>query len=185
MKIITVLGSPRERGNSAILARRVVEAAQARGAQADFHLLNRMAIKGCQGCNMCKTKQDHCVVDDDLAPVLEAIRTADALVMASPVYFGEISGQLKCFFDRTYSFLNPDFSSRLAPGKKAVFILTQGQPDESLYTDVFPRYDHWLKVYGFTDTILIRAPGVQEAGAVEQREAILGQADAAVHRLMS
>ncbi len=184
MKIIAVLGSPRERGNSATVARKVVETAQALGAQAEFFVLNKMAVKGCQGCNVCKTKTDHCVVEDELAPVLAAVREADALVMASPVYFGEISGQLKGFFDRTYSFLNPDFTSRLRPGKKVVVILSQGQPDESMYTDIFPRYDYWLKNYGFSDTTLIRAPGVQEAGEVAQKDAVMRQAEDVGRRLM-
>ena len=69
-------------------------------------------------------------MEDELTEVLEAIKKADTLVLASPVYFGDISGRLKCFFDRTYSYFNPDFSSRLPSGKKAVFILVQAEPEE-------------------------------------------------------
>jgi multimeric flavodoxin WrbA len=100
------------------------------------------------------------------------------------VYFGDISGQMKCFFDRTYAFLNPDFSSRLQPGKKAVVILTQGHPDPALFGDVFPRYEQWLKIYGFSEIELIRGVGLQEAGAVSSRPDVLAQAEAAVGRLV-
>jgi multimeric flavodoxin WrbA len=90
-----------------------------------------------------------CILEDELTDVLEAIRKADTLVLASPVYFGDIRGRLECFFDRTYSYLNPDFSSRLPSGKNAVFILVQGEPEEDQFNDIFPRYAHWLKLFGF------------------------------------
>jgi len=68
---------------------------------------------------------------DDLEKVLDAVRRADVLVMASPIYYGEVASQIKAFIDRTYSFLASDYvtnphPSRLSPGKKMVFILTQG-----------------------------------------------------------
>ena len=86
----------------------------------------------------CKTKRDTCILEDDLAPVLNAVKEADLLVLASPVYFGDLSGQMKCFFDRTYSYINPDFSSRVPPGKKAVMVLVQANPDEAQFADIFP-----------------------------------------------
>ena len=124
MKIVAVLGSPRLNGNSATLARKFLDAARALGAEAEEHVLNRLAYDGCQGCGVCKTKQDRCAVEDGLTPIYDAIRAADILLLASPVYFADISGQLKCFFDRTYAYLNPNFTSRLPAGKKSVFVLT-------------------------------------------------------------
>ena len=69
------------------------------------------------------------MLNDDLTAVLEAVKEADAVVLATPNYFGEVSGQFKSFFDRTYSYLNPDRTSRLQPGKSSVFVLAQGQAD--------------------------------------------------------
>jgi multimeric flavodoxin WrbA len=78
----------------------------------------------------CKTKLDRCVLKDDLSEVLDAVRETDILVMATPVYYGEVSSQLKGFIDRTFSFLVPDYTtnpnpSRLQSNKKLVFIQTQ------------------------------------------------------------
>ena len=129
MKIVAVLGSPRPQGNSSTLARAFLKAAGERGAEITEYLLNQMDFQGCQGCGACKTKRETCILEDDLTPVLQAVRDADLLVLASPVYFGDLSGQLKCFFDRTYSFFNPDFSCRVPPGKQAVMVLTQANPD--------------------------------------------------------
>jgi multimeric flavodoxin WrbA len=116
------------------------------------------------------------VVEDDLAPVYDSIRGADLLVMASPVYFGDLSAQLKCFWDRTYAFANPDFTSRLAPGKKSVMFLAQGAPGEDMFNDIHPRYERWLKMFGFDDNYLVRALGVQGAGEVKNQPEPLEQA---------
>ncbi len=178
MKIVAMLGSPRPQGNSASLAESFLGAAQGLGAEVQRFFLNTMDFKGCQGCGACKTKSDKCVLEDDLAGVLDAIKQADILLLASPVYFGEVSGQLKCFFDRTYSYFNPDFSSRVPPGKKAVMVLVQAQPDESQFNDIFPRYERWLKFYGFEAVSLLRAPGVREPGDINQQAGVLNQAAA-------
>jgi len=147
--------------------------------------LNKLTYRGCQACMACKTKSDRCVLKDDLGKVLEAVRGADVLVLASPIYYGEVTSQLKGFIDRTYSFLVPDYAtnphpSRLAPGKKLVFILTQGQPDDQQFDDVFPRYDSFFKWYGCEESYLIRACGVMDIGDVEaHREAMLSTAETA------
>lgn len=178
MKIVAVLGSPRPQGNSSTLARAFLKAAGERGAEITEFLLNQMDFQGCQACGACKTKRETCILEDDLTPVLNAVKEADVLVLASPVYFGDLSGQLKCFFDRTYSFINPDFSCRVPPGKQAVMVLAQANPDPAQFGDIFPRYERWLKLYGCDPVRLLRAVGVREAGEVAQQAALLDQAAA-------
>jgi multimeric flavodoxin WrbA len=184
MKIVAVLGSPREQGNSNTLARTFLQAAREQGAETREVLLNRMAFKGCQACLTCKTTSQSCILEDDLTPVLEAIREADILLLASPVYFGDLSSQLKAFFDRTYSYINPDFSSRLAAGKKAVMILTQANPDPAQFEDIFPRFERWLKMFGFEPVRLLRATGVRDAGEVAQQSAVMDRAAALARELV-
>ncbi len=185
MKVVAILGSPRGKSNSTALARIILEQAGALGAECVEFVLNKLQFKGCQGCETCKTKLDHCVVNDDLTPVLEAVKEADALIMASPNYFGEVSGQFKSFFDRTYSYLSPDFSSRVKPGKSSVFVFAQGQPNLSMYGDVYPRYEMWLKRFGFANNHLIRMNGPRSADSVSQRPDLIGQAEEIAKNLMS
>jgi multimeric flavodoxin WrbA len=185
MKIVAVLGSPRPRGNSSTLARAFLLAAVERGAEITEYLLNDMDYQGCQGCGACKTKSEICVLEDDLAPVLKAVKEADLLVLASPVYFGDLNGQLKCFFDRTYSFFNPDFSSRVPPGKKAVLILVQANPEETEFADIFPRYRRWLRMYGYDPIRLLRVTGVREPCEVASQAAALDAAAALARELVS
>lgn len=185
MKIVAILGSPRPKSNSAALAGKILERASELGAETQEFVLNKLAFKGCQACETCKTKLDHCVLKDDLTPVLEAIKEADAVVMATPNYFGEVSGQFKCFFDRTYSFLNPNFTSRLAPGKSSVLIMAQGQPNLNLYADVYARYEMWLKRYGFANNHSLRMNGPRPADSVSQRPDLITQAEEIARNLIS
>jgi multimeric flavodoxin WrbA len=178
MKIACVLGSPRVKGNSATIARRFLDTAEALGAETETFSLNKLSYRGCQACYACKTRLDRCILKDDLSPVLDAVKAADVLVLATPTYYGDITGQLKCFTDRTYSFLKPDYltnsqPSRLTAGKKLLFIITQGHPDEAMFNHVFPLYDQFFKWYGYAESRLIRACGVGSGGVVDVPERFL------------
>jgi multimeric flavodoxin WrbA len=190
MNIVALYGSPRKKGNSAVLADRFLEKAGEMGAESRRFFLNAMTFKGCQACMGCKTRKDHCIVKDDLADILEAVRDSDVLVLATPVYFGDISAQMKAFIDRTYSYLVPDFitnpePSRLKPGKRLVFIQAQAQPDPGLFGDIYPKYEMFLNLMGFKDNILIRACGVGDAGEVLGTPALMAEADAAAAAVMN
>jgi multimeric flavodoxin WrbA len=114
---------------------------------------------------------------------------ADLVLLATPVYFGEITSQLKGFMDRTFSYLVPDYrtnpqASRLAP-KKLVFVLTQGNPDEALFADIFPRYEGFLKWQGFHDAKLIRACGIGPASVDTVPEPVLRLAEETARQLLA
>jgi multimeric flavodoxin WrbA len=179
------MGSPRPKGNSTTLAKHFCDQAKTLGAKVQTFSLNKLTYRGCQACMVCKTRLETCVLKDDLEKVLEAIHQCDILVLATPIYYGDISSQMKAFIDRTFSFLVPDYITnpnpcRLSPGKKLVFIITQGQPDETQFDDVFPRYNYFLQWYGF-ETYLIRICGVSEAGDVlAHREAMNLAVEAAI-----
>lgn len=185
MKIVAVLGSPRAKSNSSTLARTILNKAGELGAETQEFVLNKLQFKGCQACETCKTKLDHCVLKDDLAAVLDAVKQADAVVLATPNYFGEVSGQFKSFFDRTYSYVAPDFSSRVPAGKSSVFVFSQGQADLAMYGDVYPRYERWLKHFGFTDNYLLRMNGPRDADAASQRTDLLAEAEKIAEALVS
>ncbi len=189
MKIVSLLGSPRSTGNSTAIANRITETAARLGAETGTFELNRLAYRGCQGCYACKKGLDHCVLNDDLTEVLDAVQDADVVVLASPVYYGDISAQLKGFIDRSYSYLKPDYlsnpqPSRLSP-KKLVFVLTQGNPDESLFADIFPRYEGFLKWMGFIDTRLIRVCGIGPASVDAVPDQFLQQAEETARTLLA
>jgi len=176
MKIVCLLGSPRPKGNSTAIAKHLCSLAEEKGATVQTFALNKLNYRGCQACMTCKTRLERCVLKDDLIPVLDSIRETDVLVLASPVYYGDVSSQLKAFVDRTYSYLKPGYLDlpnpcRLAPGKILVFILAQGA-EEAVFSDIFPKYSGFFKWYGFAECHLIRACSVQEKGEAEGRDDI-------------
>jgi multimeric flavodoxin WrbA len=188
MQIVTLLGSPRTQGNSATIARHVNATAEALGAQVRTFELNKLSYRGCQACYACKKGHETCVLKDDLTEVFAAIDAADLLVLASPVYYGEITSQLKGFIDRSYAWLRPDYlsnpqPSRLAP-KKLLFVLTQGHPDATLFADIFPRYEQFLRWQGFNDVRLVRACGVGPGRDDGVPAAVFHEAAAAVQALL-
>ena len=190
MKIICLLGSPRPKGNSASIAKHFCETAEKLGSQVKTFALNKLNFCGCQGCMTCKTKLDKCVLKDDLAEVLDAIREADVLVLATPTYFADVSSQLKTFMDRTFSYLASDYltnpnPSRLQPGKQLVFIQTQGMDDENVFADVFPRYEGFFKWYGFGDTHLIRTCGIGQLDDPASQEEAIKLAGETAEKLVS
>ncbi len=182
VRIVCVLGSPHRRGNSAAIAERFCKSASLLGAQVRSFFLNELNFRGCQGCLACKTGHDRCVQVDDLTAVLEAIGESDALVVATPVYLSDVTGQLKLFIDRTFSFTTPKFKhappvSRLRPGKKLVFIQTQSQTDETRFSDIYRKYGRMFKVYGFNGFHLIMACGVSFQGEAENRADLMELAE--------
>ena len=190
MNVISLLGSPRSNGNSATIAGRMLETAAQCGAKTRSFELNRLNYRGCQACYACKQGSGQCVVQDDLAEVLAAVHEADLVVLASPVYYGDITAQLKGFIDRTFSYLQPDYlvnpqPSRLTPGKKLVLVLTQGNPDEKLFADIFPRNEMFLKWLGFTDIRLVRACGIGPATVDAVPDAVLRQAEETARALLA
>lgn len=101
MKIVVLNGSPRKGGNTEIMIRAFAEAAK----QHEVVVLPiaNMDIHGCLGCQYCWTHQGECVQKDDMRKVFEALHDADMLVFASPIYWFDMTAQIKTVIDRLYA----------------------------------------------------------------------------------
>jgi multimeric flavodoxin WrbA len=104
MKLIAVCGSARKHGNTTEMLHQVIEGAKSVGAETEFVNLFDLNYKDCISCYACKLKNSksfgHCMVDDELKPLLECIEQSDVIVLGSPIYFGNLSGQMRSFTDR-------------------------------------------------------------------------------------
>ena len=104
MKVIGICGSPR-RGNTEWMLETVMQEAAGRGAEVETLLLRKMDVKMCRGCLACEEggeeRQGSCRIKDDMIEVYPKLLAADAVVLATPVYFELLSGRLKNFLDRT------------------------------------------------------------------------------------
>lgn len=105
MKVTTLLGSPKKKGNTATILNIVEAELESMGHEVERVYLSNKSIKGCLGCYKCQESGDtiDCVQQDDANAILETMAQSDAILMASPVYFWDISAQLKRLVDRSFA----------------------------------------------------------------------------------
>jgi len=129
-KILLVMGSPRKDGNSATLAKQVAAGAEAAGAEIESFYLHGMNIQPCTACDACREERDKdCVIDDDMEILYAKLRQADALVIASPIYWFTVSAQTKLFMDRWYALGGPGEEYAAFAGKRIGIVLTYADVD--------------------------------------------------------
>jgi multimeric flavodoxin WrbA len=172
-KILILKGSPRERGNSSVLADQVAAGARAAGAGFESIYLHGLDIRPCDACDLCAQPGAICVIEDDMQSLYPKIKAADAIVLATPVYWFTISAQLKLCIDRWYGFQSSNWQE--LRGKQFALVLTYGDTD--LYTSgginaihTFESMCHYLNaevvgmVYGTANDIgdMEKQPGLMD-----------------------
>jgi multimeric flavodoxin WrbA len=152
MKVTTLLGSAKKKGNTATVLSWVEEEMKSLGHDIERVYLNDKTIGGCLGCGKCKDDpiEIACVQKDDAIPIMEKMVSSDVVLYASPIYFWGFSAQIKLLIDRCYSLVTdyhrPDHTS-LMRGKRIGLLVTGGGPHENnvegLFT-AFNRIAHFL-----------------------------------------
>lgn len=130
MKLLVISGSRNPQGQTARAAAALVKGATEAGAEAETVFLPTMNIERCRQCNDngwgdCRDKGE-CIIDDDLAPLTERIRGADAVVFANPVYFSSLSESLRAFTDRLRRIHRHHPDKLAIEGKPAVGVCVAG-----------------------------------------------------------
>jgi multimeric flavodoxin WrbA len=116
-KIIGICGSPHPNGNTAKLIKKILEGCKQAGAEIEFIPLGNRKISFCKACYEC-IKNGKCILDDDLNKIRKEMLESQGLVIGSPAYNREITGQLKTFFDRFFY----DIHKQTFLGKYAVCV---------------------------------------------------------------
>lgn len=167
MKILVLNGSPRPKGNTAQMIEAFQEGAVSAGHQVHVVDVCKKRIGGCLACEYCHTKGNGaCVQKDDMQEVYAILKEADMLVLASPIYYHGISGQLKCAVDRFYAAAYPAKPPHL---KKAAMILSSGDPD--MYRGaVFSYEGDFLDFLGLEDMGVFTAHGAENGSALKREE---------------
>jgi len=181
MKVVGFVGSPRKKGNTTTVVNEVLRGAQEAGAKTKIFNLNQLSMRGCQSCYKCQTPEGICVQKDDMAPLYEEIRTADAVVIGTPVYMFQVTGQTKIFVDRLFAFLylkdgKPGNFRNKLKGKKTVTVYSQGQPETSAFASSFDLHEGVLSFLGFKVQDRIVAGGMMTEDAARGNEAVLKKA---------
>jgi multimeric flavodoxin WrbA len=174
-QILILKASPRERGNSATLADRLAAGAMAAGAQVESIYLHGLDIRACDGCDLCQEPGSGCVIEDDMQPLYPKLAKADAIVLASPIYWFTFSAQLKLCMDRWYAFQ----SSRYQEIKDKPFgiLLTYGDTD--LYTSGAINAIHTYETMArflHGELVEVVHASLDEVGEAEKQPALMEQA---------
>ena len=128
--ILILNGSPREKGNSATLANQLASGAKEAGAGVESVYLHDMDIRPCDACDFCQENGDGCVIADEMQSLYPKLRSADVIVIATPVYWFSLPAQMKLCVDRWYAMeLSSGFE---LAGKKIALVMVYGDTD--LYT---------------------------------------------------
>ena len=126
-RIMIIDGGPRRNMNTAAMCEKFAEGARDAGVEVKIVRLYDLDYKGCRSCMACKLKNAHlpsCRFPDGLSDVLAECASADGLVMASPIYFGEVTAQLRAFFERlTFPWLSYSQGVFNAPKKMPVTMI--------------------------------------------------------------
>lgn len=165
MKSILVLnGSPRRAGNTSALVREFTNGAQQSGHTVTSIFLHELEIKGCKGCWGGGKKPDSpCTIKDGMETIYPLYRQADIVVLASPLYYWSISGQLKTAFDRLFAVAECDPEYRNL--QKDAVLLMAGEGDgfeESVYW-----CERVMGHIGWRDLGQVLASGVHGPGDIE------------------
>lgn len=161
MKIVVLNGSPRKNGNTEVMVNAFAKAA----SKHEVIILNiaSMKIGGCLGCKYCYSHLGECVQKDDMADVCNALKDADMLVFASPIYWFDITAQLKSVIDRLYAFGSVGFNFH-----KTALLLDAGA--DHVFDAAIAQYKAMTSYLKWEDMGIIRVPNMTDKGSMSNSD---------------
>lgn len=156
MKILAIQGSPRKNGNTAALLKHYLHGIEENHRDAEIKTVHvaEKNIQSCRGCGGCRKVQGKCVINDDMQKIYPNILDADVLIMATPIYWWNITSQAKQLLDRFYA-LN---FARNFKGKRLVVLMTYAGEDPNSGTEIIKNMFHDISEY--LDMDFIQSYGV-------------------------
>jgi multimeric flavodoxin WrbA len=157
---IAINGSPRKGWNTATMLEHALKGAASAGAETELVHLYDLDFKGCTSCFACKVKDGksygRCAMKDGLTPVLDRIARADALILGSPIYFGIVTGEMRCFMERLlfpYLVYARPPASLFGRTIRSAFIYTMNLPEQQMNEYQYPVH------IGLNENVLTRTFG--------------------------
>ncbi|MEE3362059.1 MAG: flavodoxin family protein [Anaerovoracaceae bacterium] len=164
-KIVILNGSPRKNGNTSALTASFTEGAKSAGCDVTEFFLSGMDIRGCLGCFGGRSGRDcPCVQNDDMAKIYPKIKEADVVVLASPLYYWSVSGQLKTAVDRLFALEEGGGQALRGNGKSGILIMAA---EGDGFEDSLSYFDHLMDHLEWNNLGAVLAGGNLEAGDIE------------------
>lgn len=137
-KVLILASSPRKGGNSDLLCEQFMQGAHGAGHEVETVYLRDRKIGHCLGCEHCRQHDGECILNDDMAGILDSMIAADVIVLATPVYFYTMNGQLKTLIDRTVAKYTE------IRGKDFYFIVSAADGDEKMMARTIEEFRGFL-----------------------------------------
>ena len=169
-KIVILNGSPRRNGNTSTLVKAFAEGAESAGNTVTEFFLDEMNIRGCRGCfGGHSSRECPCVQSDDMDKIYPAVRESDVIVLASPLYYWNMSGQIRTAVDRLFALEEGD-GNRLRGHERASALLMSAEGNG--FEDVLVYYNHLMEHLQWTNLGHVLAGGNMDAGDIEGKPEI-------------
>ena len=186
MRLTAILGSPRQGGNTDVLLEKAIETARDRFVSVEKIVLNNLNIRPCQECGRC-LKTGTCHIKDDMAIIYEALDKADAVIIASPIFFGNVSAQTKTMIDRMQCFWARKYILKKSKAKKnrpGAFISCGALKTEEYFKCAKKVIDIFFKVQDIEYREELFAAGIDRAGDILKHKDILERVRQIAERLV-
>lgn len=153
MSLIAVISSPRKGGFGDTIAQRIIDGARSVGKEVEVVHLNELGwIRDCQNCEACKHNGGHCVLKDNLTPVIESLRDAEGLIQVTSINFNLQNGLFGIFRDRLYCYLDINSSTILPKGKKLATVVT-ASADDTAAQSLADEMDRMMSQHFFFESV--------------------------------
>ena len=165
-KVLVITGSPRQLGNTAILADALIQGAKAAGHQADVFDSPFHPVLPCKACNQCWSQGEPCVFDDGFKLLAPKLEEADVLVFCTPLYWFNMSAQLKAVVDKLYAYMSANAKRKLKVKEAVLLACGEGTEKDGDFDGLKATYKSICDYLGWQDRGMVLAGGCQEKGAV-------------------
>ncbi|MEN6567261.1 MAG: flavodoxin family protein [Veillonellales bacterium] len=147
MKVVGINGSPRKDGNTAIAIQKVFAELEKRGIETELIQFAGQPIRGCTGCGACfKSKDKQCIFKDDkLNEIIQKMVAADGIILGSPVYFSDVTAEMKGFIDRVGMVSNANGGLFKHKAGAAVMAVRRGGATHAF--DTLNHFLHYMQMF--------------------------------------
>lgn len=160
--IVILNGSPRKKGNTSALVQAFTQGAESAGNTVTEFLLDGMDIRGCKGCFGGHSSREYpCVQRDDMEKIYLTVKNSDVVILASPLYYWNLSGQLRTAIDRLFALEEGDGNLLRGNGRSSALLMAA---EGHGFDDVVLYYDHLMEHLRWKNLGHVLCGGVMNAG---------------------
>ncbi|MCM1397864.1 MAG: flavodoxin family protein [Clostridium sp.] len=164
-KIVILNGSPRRNGNTSALVKKFTEGAESVGNMVKEFFLDSMDIHGCKGCfGGHSSRECPCVQKDDMAQIYPAVKECDVIVLATPLYYWNMSGQIRTAIDRLFALEEGDGNLLRGNGRASALLMAA---EGNGFEDVLLYYEHLMEHLRWKNLGHVLAGGNGDVGDIE------------------